>query len=70
VSARLETLLDHQRLQDCLRNDLAMGIAAPGPELDDAYFRRVDATQPSADELARRREAVALELQINRENQS
>ncbi len=42
MSARLETLLDLQRLSDCIQNDVLMGIEPPPVEQDEAFFNRID----------------------------
>jgi len=38
MSARLESLLDAERLADCARNDVLAGITAPPVEKDDVVF--------------------------------
>jgi hypothetical protein len=70
MSAIMEILLrdcnDPERLQDCARNDIAMGIAAPPVERD-AFFARADLAYAAArdsGELERARDHAALCEQV------
>jgi hypothetical protein len=42
MSARLDSLLDQDRLADIARNDAAMGATPPPVELDEVFFARAD----------------------------
>jgi hypothetical protein len=48
MSARLDQLLDRERLADIARNDALMGIAAPAVEMDEQFFARSDACEVRA----------------------
>ena len=65
MSALLDSLCGKTRLADCLANDLAAGIA-PAVEMDEFFFARSDASQPSAVERERRNDAKALQAQQQR----
>jgi hypothetical protein len=71
VSACLDSLLDRERLADCIRNDTAMGlITAPPVEMDEAFFSRADQAYARARDdgsLERARDHKALQAQQQRE---
>ena len=67
MSAMLDRLLDHERLADIARNDVLMGLSAPPVEMDEAFFRRVDASEPTASQKAGRNDARALDLQVRQQ---
>lgn len=65
MSARLDMLLDKTRLADCIANDTAMGlIPAPAVEFDEAFFARVDASEPTAAQKAARNDSEAMRIQL------
>lgn len=67
MSARLDMLLDKTRLADCIANDALMGLTAPPVEMDEAFYRRVDASEPTAAQKAARNDAEALRIQLQRQ---
>jgi hypothetical protein len=71
MSAMLDSLLNHDRLADCIRNDIAAGIAPPPPvEMDEEFFARVDleyARDRRSGKHERDRQRRALQMQQQRE---
>jgi hypothetical protein len=70
MSAQLDSLLDRERLADCIRNDTAMGlITAPPVEMDELFFARADALYAQSRDdgyLQRARDHEALQAQQQR----